>query len=210
MFPFASRRKPQEEAGAALALCSAMHFDCCRGTRDIRLWMQKGTLGPALAALCGMLPQPIQVSKPSKGPPSLWLLLRGSVPRRGTKEHRGRVIGLSAPSTHLYPSRPAGQVLGLPPLAPSQTSGLGQWPGPGCLCLRGSSTGGNPEPEEQKEMCSSAWLFVVTFSCTWPSSGGDVGLQSQPAHLLALIVKVVTWSCKRSLLPLRGPLQGLH
>lgn len=126
LFPFASRRKPQEEAGAALALCSAMHFDCCRGTRDIRLWMQKGTLGPALAALCGMLPQPIQVSKPSKGPPSLWLLLRGSVPRRGTKEHRGRVIGLSAPSTHLYPSGPAGQVLGLPPPAPSQTSGLGQ------------------------------------------------------------------------------------
>ncbi|XP_050756295.1 T-cell activation Rho GTPase-activating protein-like [Gymnogyps californianus] len=57
------RRDPQQEEGAALALCAARDLGRCRGAGAVGLWRQGALFGRPLAALCsqdGTLPQPIQ------------------------------------------------------------------------------------------------------------------------------------------------------
>lgn len=124
----------------------------------------------------------------------------------------GRVIGLPAPSIHLYPSStwlyPSSTRLACHPSSyPDLRSGAVAWPWSPLFARQLHRRQARAWRNRRRH---APRLFVVTFSCTWPSSGGDVGLQSQPMHLLALIVKVVTWSRKSSLLPHRSPLQGLH
>ncbi|KAM9652884.1 uncharacterized protein ACIBXB_010089 isoform 2-T3 [Morphnus guianensis] len=161
--------------------------------------------GRPLAALCsqdGTLPQPIQVSKPGQGSPPPWLLRRGGAPSRG-------IPGGARGQSHFLPTSPTSSHTSIPPrpapvravepstLAPAPEEGS---PAPGpvssqaalLLCplqdLLALLHEHGPSTEGIFRLAASERASRELREAL--DSGAEVHLESQPAHLLAVVLKV--------------------
>ena len=196
-----SRRDPQEEEGAALALCAARDLGRCRGARAVRVWRQGGSLRPAP----GSSLQPGWHAAPAHPGKQAWP--GGPQPAGSSAEAvspaEGPRLGLgdkaaSSPRTHLQP-----------PLHPARGKAEPSTHAP--APEQGSPAPGPASSHATLLLCPLQDLLALLHE-HGPStegifrlaagerasrelrealdSGAEVHLESQPAHLLAVILKV--------------------